>query len=141
VRTTLLSSVLATALLAAGSAAGASTPPPIATVVRHGGLCLSGSECRTVFRITDRTISAPGYVPRRLAPAERLALLRAIRLLNMPYLRAHPFKGTCPIAYDGSESIYRFRGFARALPGCTYDLRGVRAVRITERLLAALKPR
>jgi hypothetical protein len=141
VKTILLLSTSAAALLAVGSASATSTPPPMATIVRHGGLCLSGSECRTVFRITDRTISGPGYVPRRLAPADRLALLRAIKLLNMPYLRAHPFKGTCPIAYDGSESIYRFRGFARPLPGCTYDLRGVRAVRITERLLATLKPR
>ena len=130
------------AALFSGASAGATTaPPPIATIVRHGGLCLTGSECRTVFRIGDRTISAPGYAPRRLAPADRLALLRAIRLLNMPYLRAHPFTGTCPIAYDGSESIYRFRGFARPLPSCTYDLRGVRAVRIAERLLATLKPR
>ena len=139
-RTALIVAAIAAALLAAGSASAAS-PPPIATVVRHGGLCVSGSECRTVFRITDRTISAPGYRPRRLAPADRLALLRAIRLLNMPYLRAHPFTGTCPIAYDGSESVYRFRGFARPLPGCTYDLRGVRAVRIAERLLATLRPR
>ena len=137
----LLATAIAAFLLASASASATSTPPPIATIVRHGGLCLSGSECRTVFRITDRTISAPGYVPRRLAPADRLSLLRAVRLLNLPYLQAHPFTGTCPIAYDGSESIYRFRGFARPLPSCTYDLRGVRAVRITERLLATLKPR
>ena len=139
-KTALALIVIGASLLAAGSASASATPP-LATIVRHGGLCLAGSECRTVFTITDRTISAPGYVPRRLAPADRLALLRAIRLLNMPYLRAHPFKGTCPIAYDGSESIYRFRGFARPLPGCTYDLRGVRAVRIAERLLATLAPR
>jgi len=141
VKTTLVAAVVGAALLAAASASATSTPPPIATIVRHGGLCLSGSECRTVLRITDRAISAPGYAPRRLARADRLALLRAIRLLNMPYLRAHPFTGTCPIAYDGSESIYRFRGFSRPLASCTYDLRGVRAVRITERLLVTLEPR
>lgn len=139
-RAILVIGALALSLLA-GSARATTTPPPIVTVVRHGGLCLSGSECRQVFRITDRTISAPGYVPRRLPAADRIALLRAIEALNMPYLRAHPFKGTCPIAYDGSESIYRFRGFARPLPSCTYDLRGVRAVRITERLLGTLRPR
>ena len=140
-RTTVVIAAVAAALLAAVPASGTSPPPPIATIVRHGGLCLSGSECRTVFVVTDRWISARGYVPRRFARADRLALLRAIKLLNMPYLRAHPFTGTCPIAYDGSESIYRFRGFERRLPSCTYDLRGVRAVRITERLLATLKPR
>jgi hypothetical protein len=139
-KTVLPIAAIAAALIAAGSASATATRPPIATVVRHGGLCLSGSECRTVFRITDTTISAPGYVPRRLAPAERLALLRAVKLLSVPSLRAHPFTGTCPTAYDGSESIYAFRGFTRRLPSCTYDLRGVRAVRITERLLATLKP-
>jgi len=130
VKPTLLVAALAFALLSAGSASATATRPPIATVVRHGGLCLGGSECRTVFRITDTTISAPGYVPRRLAPADRLALLPAVKLLNLPYLRAHPFTGTCPTAYDGSASIYVFRGFARRLPSCTYDVRGVRAVRI-----------
>jgi hypothetical protein len=78
-------------------------------------------------------------VSRRLKPGERLALLRAIKALDPAYLRAHPFKGTCPIAYDGSESIYRIRGFVPPLASCTYDLRGVTAVRLAERLLATLK--
>jgi hypothetical protein len=93
-----------------------------------------------VVRIDDVSISGEGYVPRRLKASERTALLRAIEKLDMRYLRAHPFTGTCPTAYDGQESIYRFRGFPRALPGCTYDLRGVEAVRIVDRLLATLKP-
>ena len=130
--------VVALAVAAAGSAAA---PAPIVTVVRHGGLCASRSECRSVLRITDTTISGDGYVSRRLTPALRTALLRAIRKLSLVYLRAHPFKGTCPTAYDGAESTYRFRGFAAALPSCTYDLRAVDAVRLTNRLLATLRPR
>ncbi len=66
---------------------------------------------------------------------------RAVAALNRPYLRAHPFRGTCPTASDGIESIYRFRGFAPILASCTYDLHGVQAVRLTERLLAKLRPR
>jgi hypothetical protein len=131
---------VAVALLAA-SVSTAATPRPIVTVARHGGLCVSGSECRTVLRITDTRISGPGYVPRRLKAAERSALLRSIRLLDLAAIRAHPFVGTCPIAYDGQESTYRFRGFAPALASCTYDLRRVQAVRLTERLLATLKPK
>ena len=150
-RTTLLiACAVAAALLAgssgvlgAGSAAASAhaTVRPIVTVVRHGGLCLSGTECRTLLRITDRTISAAGFVPRRLQPSERTALLCSIRTLDFGSIRAHPFEGTCPIAYDGTESIYRFRGFSRPLASCTYDLRRVQAVRLTERLLASLKPR
>jgi hypothetical protein len=127
--------------LAAIERGSAAAPAPIVTVVRHGGLCPTGSECRSVLRITDTKISGDGYVSRRLTPTSRTALLRAIRKLSLAYLRAHPFKGTCPTAYDGAESTYRFRGFKTALPSCTYDLRGVEAVRLTNRLLATLKPR
>jgi len=135
--------VAATALLGAGSTAATAEAraKPIVTVVRHGGLCMTGMECRDVLRITNTTISGAGLVPRLLRPSERRALLRAVRKLDIGTIRAHRFTGTCPIAYDGAESIYRFRGFAQALASCTYDLRQVQAVRLTERLLASLKPR
>jgi hypothetical protein len=127
--------------LVAVASGPAAAPAPIVTVVRHGGLCASRTECRWVLRITDTTISGDGYVSRRLPLASRVALLRAIKKLSLAYLRAHPFKGTCPTAYDGAESTYRFRGFATALPSCTFDLSNVDAVRLTNRLLATLRPR
>jgi hypothetical protein len=129
------------AVSAFASASSNPAPAPIVTIVRHGGLCAGGSECRHVLRITDTKISGQGYLPRRLAPSARTALLRVLTRIDLAYLRAHPFTGTCPTAYDGTESVYRFRGFPRALPSCTYDLRGVEAVRQTERLLSILKPR
>jgi len=138
--------VLLAALLAGliGADRAASSPArsgvPIVVVTRHGGLCITGTECRSELRIDDLTISGDGYRPRPLAPSERVALLRAIGKLDLKYLRAHPFTGTCPTAYDGSESIYRFRGFPRALASCTYDLRRVEAVRLVEKLLAGLRP-
>jgi hypothetical protein len=124
-----------------GSNPATEARPPIVSVVRRGGLCISGSECRSTLRITDTTVSGDGYRPRRLKPVEHAELLRAVKAFDPSYLVAHPFKGTCPIAYDGQESVYRFRGVKRALASCTYDLRGVRAVRLTERILATLKPR
>src|SRR3989442_661266 len=75
---------------------------PIVTVIRHGGLCVSGIECRIALRIDDEMIAGDGKIPRRLSTRERLALLRAIRALDPAYLRSHPFQGTCPTAYDGS---------------------------------------
>jgi len=134
----LIGSVLATTPAAASPNAAAR---PIVTVVRHGGLCVSRTECRATLRISDTTISGDGYVSRRLKPTEKLALLRAIGTLDLAYLRSHPFTEMCPTAYDGSESVYSFRGFTRPLASCVYDLRGVRAVRLTERLLATLRPR
>jgi hypothetical protein len=138
----LLAAVLGSLFGAASAPAGQTgSPEPIVSVVRHGGLCVSGTECRSRLRITDSTVSADGYVPRRLKPGERLLLLRAIGKVELGYLRAHPFTGTCPIAYDGSESIYRLRGFARPLASCHFDLRGVAAVRLAERIFGSLRPK
>lgn len=114
------------------------TTQPIVKVVRHGGLCATGRECRSVLLITDTRIFGQGYVPRRLPAASRTALLGAIATLKIGRLRAHPFRGTCPTASDGAESLYRFRDFPYALSSCVYDLRGARAVRLTERLLSTL---
>jgi hypothetical protein len=115
-------------------------PPPLVTVARHGGLCVSGRECRFVFRIGDSMITAPGYVPRRLASSERRTLVRAIAALDLAAIRQHPFHGTCPISYDGQESVYRFRGFSTPLASCTFDLERVPAVRLAARLIATLHP-
>jgi hypothetical protein len=141
VAVTLLASIGGVLGTASAGASPFAAAKPIVTVVRHGGLCVTGTECRSVLRIGYTTISGDGYVSRRLKPAERLALLRAVKALDPAYLRAHPFKGTCPVAYDGQESTYRFDGFARPLASCTYELRGVQAVHLAERLLATLKPR
>ena len=139
----LLIAALGGVAVLAATVDGGAAPPPIVTVVRHGGLCPNpaggGIECRQVLRITDATISAPAHVSRRLTRRERAELLRAIAHISSAYLRAHPFRGTCPIAYDGPESIYDFRGFGEPLASCTYDLRSLQAVRVTERLVATLK--
>jgi hypothetical protein len=137
----LLIAVLTVPSSGAGANVGTAALQPLVTVVRHGGLCVAGSECRWTLRINDASITGDGFRPRRLRPVERTALLRAIRALDPAYVRAHPFRGTCPIAYDGTESIYRFRGFKQPLASCRYDLRRVEAVQRTERLLATLKPR
>ena len=138
----LIAALACVAVLAAMSDVRAAASPPIVTVVRHGGLCLTpagGMECRQGLRITDTTISSPGYVTRRLTRRDRAELLYAIARISPAYLRAHPFRGTCPVSYDGEESIYRFRGFRKPLASCAYKLGGLQAVRVTERLLASLK--
>src|SRR5262245_64979935 len=117
---------LAAALLVTAAPAAPAAEQPIVTVTRRGGFCLARSACMKVLRIGDTTISGEGYVPRRLGKADRAALLRAIAALDVASLR--PFRGTCPTSHDVPESVYRFRGIARALAECKYDLERVRAV-------------
>ncbi len=140
--------VTAASLAGTGSASLQRSPSsaaraPIATVVQHGGLCFQGRghpgvECRSTATVTDRWISAPGFRRRALRETERADLLSAIGQIKAEYLRRHPFRGVCPTAYDGQESIYRFRGFGRELASCTYGLSGVRAVTLVNRLIRQL---
>jgi hypothetical protein len=129
--------LLALAAATAGSASAASTPQVLVTVSARGGFC-PPSMCKWSARITTTTISATDHRSRRLTLAERRALSRAITRLHPASLP--PFKGTCPIAYDGQERIYRFQG-KRVLRSCTYDLKNVHAVQLVDRLLASLPAR
>ena len=114
---TLVAILLAVAVCAAaGASLTEAATRPLVVVVRQGGLCVTGSECKSVLRITDTAISGTGIARARLSPAARRSLIRAIRELDAVYLRRHPFKGTCPTAYDAPESIYRFRGFTPSIP-------------------------
>jgi hypothetical protein len=128
--------VLVLAVESAGSAA-APTPQVLVTVSARGGFC-PPSMCTWGARITTTTISATDHRSRRLTLAERRALTLAIARLRPASLP--PFKGTCPIAYDGQERIYRFAG-KRVLHSCTYDLKNVWAVQLADRLLTSLPAR
>ncbi len=91
--------------------------------------------CHWSARITTTTISAEGRRARRITAAERAALTQAIARLKVATLPK--FKGTCPIAYDGQELHYRFRGKPEVRT-CKQDLRRVRAVQLVDRLIASL---
>ena len=121
----------------AGSAAATTTPQVLVRVSATGGLC-PPSMCKWGARITTTTISAEGRRPRRITVAERRALLLAMKQLEPATLPK--FTGTCPIAYDGQERHYRFRG-KREIRSCTYDLRRVKAVQLVDRLIASLPAR
>ena len=121
----------------AGSATAVTQPRLLVAVSATGGLC-PPSMCHWSARITTTTISAEGRRSRRITSAERRALLLAIAQLHPATLPK--FTGTCPIAYDGQERHYSFRG-KRELRSCTYDLRRVRAVLLTDRLIASLPAR
>src|SRR5690242_6653216 len=127
------------ALTAAAGSAGATTPTPqlLVAVNATGGLC-PPSMCHWGAKITTTTISAEGRRPRRITAAERSALTQAITRLRVATLPK--FKGTCPIAYDGQELHYRFRGKPE-IRTCKQDLRRVRAVQLVNRLIASLPAR
>ena len=127
------------ALAAAAGSAGAASPSPqlLVAVSATGGLC-PPSMCHWSARITTTTITAEGRRSRRITAAERSALTQAIARLKVASLPR--FKGTCPIASDGQEFHYRFRDKPE-VRSCKYDVRRVRAVQLTDRLIASLPSR
>jgi hypothetical protein len=132
-----LGAVMLATIGAGGTAAAAPRPELLVSVSASGGHC-PARVCRWTARITTTTVVAEGRQSRRLTLPERRALTGAIAEIHPSSLPK--FTGTCPIAYDGQELTYRFRG-KRALRSCTYDLRGVRAVLLVDRLLASLPAR
>ena len=89
--------------------------------------------------VVRRWITATGYRRYALKPPERQLLLSAIGQIKADYLRKHPARGLCSAVPDLPEVIYRFRGYGQPLASCTYDLSGVRAVTIVNRLMSQLE--
>jgi hypothetical protein len=99
-------------LLAAGCALVASPPSgPLVTVEAHGGRCLQG-ECRTLAAIeADGLVHQVEPVEAEIHRATNEAIdayRAALALTDFDAIRARPFTGECPTAFDGQELIYTF---------------------------------
>lgn len=122
---------------------------------RHGGLCPRAPCGLEITVRDDGTWSARGFPdpdPARgtveSGAASRLATVLAVQ---WDELTGAPFRGTCPTAYDASESVYRVLRAAegasagdsvadpgerviRELRSCTWDLERPAARRALDRL-------
>lgn len=112
----LLGLALVVAVLAAGCSGGAiasllPTAGPLVTLTMSGGECFDG-PCGSVTIIErDGTVrqtlpeeATLGTVP----PGLLTALDAAIKAANFEAIRAVPFTGECPTAFDGQEWVYEF---------------------------------
>jgi hypothetical protein len=126
--------IAASAIPPASAAAGLD---PLVTARYTGGLCRSGLCDQRLRLLPDGRLLRDGKVVRRVGAARLRELRRAIARIDLTDVRAHPFTGTRPTAYDGSEAVYRFQSITTALASCTWDLERVPAVRIFERIIAA----
>ena len=89
----------------------AAPPGPLVSVETRGGMCLGGTSGAIVVLGTDGRVRTAAKPPNELGAvaAEDLAGLTAlIEATDFVAIRAHPFTGTCPVAYDGQEVVYEF---------------------------------
>lgn len=85
----------------------------ILTIRTRGGMCVNG-ECWSEkqikadgsFTATDSTGAQKNGTLDAAAVAE---LIQQIAATEFEQLKAQPFTGTCPIAYDGQEYVYTFQ--------------------------------
>jgi hypothetical protein len=84
---------------------------PLVKVTTRGGECVNG-PCGSIIEIArDGTVTevVPGSTDLGIVPANVLAALdTAIKAADFDTIRARPFTGDCPTAFDGQEVIYEF---------------------------------
>ena len=96
--------------LCAGGAMGAQqarAASPLVEVRYIGGLCPSG-VCGVPYVLYTDGHYTGAHLSGQFRPPALAAVRRAIDHTNFRALRARPFRGVCPIAFDGQEVRYTF---------------------------------
>lgn len=84
---------------------------PLVSVTVHGGECPQGACGGTTVIERDGRIHQTLPVAAELGdvPDDVLATLdTAVKTTDFDVIRARPFTGECPVAFDGQETIYEF---------------------------------
>jgi hypothetical protein len=95
----------------AAPAASPGPSGPLVTVETRGGLCAQGDCGLTIAIEADGRVHAIAPAPAELGTAPDAAieaLTTEIAQTDFAALKSRPFTGTCPIAYDGQETVYTF---------------------------------
>lgn len=78
-------------------------------IYTHGGLCVSGQECSITIQISrEGKIVKEDKILGFLEKADLDKLTKAIDSANYQVMFQKKFTDTCPIAYDGTETVYTF---------------------------------
>ncbi len=114
--------MLLAALMAGAAILGACSPGaiasllpsagPLVTVSTRGGECPDGPCGTTVTLHRDGTVREATLPPDEpvgtVAAPQVAAVEAAIRAADFAGLRARPFTGECPTAFDGQEIVFEF---------------------------------
>lgn len=124
-----------------------SAAPTLLTVKLSGGHCING-QCEAVREIAEdgsfvATDGTGAQINGRLDPALLAELKAQIAQADFAQIKAQPFTGTCPIAYDGQEATYTFHtaGGAETFSNCEVGIDASSPLFVTvEQALASMFP-
>ena len=95
-----------------GPSASAVPPGPLVSVETRGGHCVAGAPCGSIVVLDSdgrvRTASEPPIELGTVPSEDVTGLVTLIEATDFEAIRAHPFTGTCPVAFDGQEVVYEF---------------------------------
>ena len=122
--------VVAGVALAGCSPAGNVTLPgtgPLLTVRVHGGMCMDGACDNTIVLERDGRVhdtDPPDTDLGRVDNAAMAALTGAMGSADFTALKARPFTGECPVAFDGQELVFTFNppGISHTLASCEVEI-------------------
>jgi hypothetical protein len=107
--------LVAAAIALAGCSTNVSIPlpgaGPLVTIQMRGGLCPEAMCDNTVILERDGRVHSAAKPPNDLGHVTgeaMAALTTAMQATDWADLMSHPFKGECPIAFDGQELIFEF---------------------------------
>jgi hypothetical protein len=128
-RVGLVAAIVVLALAGCGPAGSAVIPGtgPLVTVSMEGGMCPEGACASSVILERDGRVHSAAKPPNNLgrASAEAMATLTAaVQATDYAAIRARPFTGICPIAFDGQELIFEFSvgGGTQRIASCEVDI-------------------
>ena len=84
---------------------------PLVTVQLVGGMCMDGPCDSAVVLERDGRVHSAAKPPNDLGQVSSdayMALQAAIEATDFAAMRAKPFTGECPIAFDGQKQIFEF---------------------------------
>jgi hypothetical protein len=131
IRLVLLFSAIASlgALAGCDAAANLGVPGtgPLLTVSLEGGMCMDGPCDSAVMLERDGRVHSAAKPPNdlgRVSAQAYAALDAAIQATDFDAMRAKPFTGECPIAFDGQKQVFEFSvgGTIQRLDSCESEL-------------------
>ena len=115
IRLVLLFSAIASIGALAGCTAGSELvvpgTGPLVTVRLEGGMCMDGPCDSAVVLERDGRVHSAAKPPNELGRVSAnayAALDAAIQTTDFAAMRAKPFTGECPIAFDGQKQVFEF---------------------------------
>lgn len=97
----------------------------VASITSRGGMCQQGKSCESTVAVFENgLVTRDGAETKKLTHEQIAELKGLIAVTDFTSIKSKKFAGTCPIAYDGQEQVYRFTTEKKIeeLPGCTYEL-------------------